>query len=64
ELSHEKEEAEIQARAAQESLAKMSDEKEILSRLLNKIKSGELTVDDIPDALDTTAAPALPSEAS
>ncbi|KAG6818655.1 hypothetical protein H0H93_003148, partial [Arthromyces matolae] len=64
ELSHEKEEAEIQARAAQESLAKMSDEKEILSRLLNKIKSGELTVDDIPDALDTTAAPTLPSEAS
>ncbi|KAG6819650.1 hypothetical protein H0H93_009907 [Arthromyces matolae] len=63
-LSQDKEEAEKQARTAQESLAKMSDEKEILSRLLNKIKSGELSVEDIPDAIDTTAAPALPREAS
>ncbi|KAG6848704.1 hypothetical protein H0H93_014762 [Arthromyces matolae] len=54
ELSQNKEAAENEARKAQEELTKVADEKEILARLLRKIKSGELTVDDIPNAIDTT----------
>ncbi|KAG6846166.1 hypothetical protein H0H93_015650, partial [Arthromyces matolae] len=53
EMSQDKEQAVKQARLAQEELVKMSDEKDILSRLLNKLKSGELTVDDIPQSIDT-----------
>ncbi|KAG6826052.1 hypothetical protein H0H92_001294 [Tricholoma furcatifolium] len=49
ELSKGKEEAEKQTREAQKELARVHDEHTILSRLLARIKSGEIGVEDIPD---------------